>query len=52
MGICRKIPLAIVYSPTDLLGLGFTNIYLVQGIKKLKFYLEEKIRKTFVATFI
>ena len=39
--IHRKILLALRYGPKDMMGLGLTNLYYIQGIKKLATFLEE-----------
>ena len=39
--ICWNIPLAIKYGPREIIGLGLTNLFYLQGIEKLVTLLEE-----------
>ena len=43
-GICRTMPNAIKFGPTEMMGLGFKNIFLTQEVDKLALFLEEHNR--------
>jgi len=41
LGLCRKLPRAIVYGPTGFQGMGLPNLYTVQGLKQVEFILSQ-----------
>ena len=48
-GICRRFPNAVKHGPKSIMGLGFTNLCLVQEIKNLKLHVEERNKGNFAA---
>ena len=49
---CKKLSIMLRYSTKNLMGLGIRSLYIVQSIKKLALYLEERECESIMGTLI